>query len=136
MEKINLVVTDDAKNIRESLKILLEDRYNILEAESGYETLEKIRLGETYLVILDVLMSGMDGIETLEKIKAFNPAVEVCMLTAVSDRETMQRVKELGAFDYVVKPFDIERLKDAVAKMESRVRERGHIRPMGFEKMN
>jgi two-component system, response regulator, stage 0 sporulation protein F len=136
MQKTNIMVTDDARGIRESIKVIFEDHYNVQEASSGDEALEKLKGGQTYLVILDVLMPGMDGIETLEKIKAMNADVEVCMLTSVSDYQVIDRVKELGAYAYVTKPFDVERIRATVSDMESRLKERGLIPPPGFEKLN
>ena len=136
MQKTNIMVTDDVRGIRESIKVIFEDQFNVEEASSGVEALEKLKLGKTYLVILDVLMPGMDGIETLEKIKALNADVEVCIMTSVSDFKMISRAKELGAFDYVTKPFDVERIRTIVAAMEKRLRTRGVLPSQGFEKLN
>jgi DNA-binding response OmpR family regulator len=136
MQKNSIMVTDDARGIRESIKVIFEDQFNVQEASSGNEALEKLKNGQIFMVILDVLMPGMDGIETLEKIKAMNADVEVCMLTSVSDYKVINRVKELGAFDYVTKPFDVEHIRAKVFEMESRLKSRGLIPPPGFEKLN
>ncbi|NTV52078.1 MAG: response regulator [Candidatus Firestonebacteria bacterium] len=136
MQKNNIMVTDDARGIRESIKVIFEDHFNVQEASSGDEALEKLKTGQIFLVILDVLMPGMDGIETLEKIKAMNADVEVCMLTSVNDYQVISRVKELGAYDYVTKPFDVERIRNTILDMESRLKSRGLIPPPGFEKLN
>jgi len=136
MGKTNIMVTDDARGIRESIKVIFEDQFNVQEASSGDEALEKLKNGQTYLVILDVLMPGMDGIETLEKIKAMNADVEVCILTSVSDFKIINRVKELGAFDFITKPFDVERIRAIILEMENRLKMRGILPGPEFEKLN
>jgi two-component system, response regulator, stage 0 sporulation protein F len=124
MEKLSVVVTDDMRGIRESLKLILEDEFDIREAQSGYEALEILKAGEITLVILDILMPGMDGLETLRRIKAMNAQVEVCMVTSVADTNSIKEATELGAFDYIVKPFDVTRVRATLLKMEQVVRSR------------
>jgi two-component system response regulator (stage 0 sporulation protein F) len=136
MQKTNIMVTDDARGIRESIKVIFEDDFNVQEASSGYEALEKLKSGQTLLVLLDVLMPGMDGIETLEKIKAMNANVEVCILTSINDHQVINRVKALGAYAFITKPFDVEHIRATVLDMENRIKSRGLIPPPGFEKMN
>lgn len=136
MQKTNIMVTDDARGIRESIKVIFEDEFNVQEASSGDEALEKLKGGQIYLVLLDVLMPGMDGIETLEKIKAMNADVEVCILTSVNDYQIINRVKALGAYAFITKPFDVEHIRATVLDMEHRIKSRGLIPPPGFEKMN
>jgi len=129
MNKMSVLVTDDMKGIRESLKLILEDYFIIREAESGDQALECLKKDEVALVLLDVLMPGMDGIETLRRIKEIRADVEVCMLTSVSDTETVAAATQLGAFDYIIKPFDIDRVRDTVWKMEQVVRSRDQQTP-------
>ncbi len=136
MSKTSVMITDDARSIRESIKMLLEDDFTVEEAASGVETLEKLQQGETYMVFLDVLMPGMDGIETLEKIKAFNQNVEVCMLSAVNDRTVVDRVKALGAFDYITKPFDVDRIRITLENMRRHLQTRGILPSDGKNVLN
>jgi DNA-binding NtrC family response regulator len=127
MEKLNIMVTDDQKSIRESLKVILEDEFNVQEAESGYEALEALRKGETELVILDILMPGMDGLETLKQIKELNVNIEVCMLTSINDASAAAKAAELGAFDYITKPFDVQKVRNTAMNMVRILKGRGHF---------
>jgi DNA-binding response OmpR family regulator len=122
MDKLRLMVTDDFPNVRTSLRVLLEDRYEIREAASGEEAVRAAARGEVSLVLLDIMMSGMDGMEALRQIKAVNSMVEVCMVTALPDKALQTLAADLGAFDYIIKPFDVEQVRDTLLKMEQTVR--------------
>lgn len=118
MDKLRLMVTDDFPSVRTSLRVILEDLYEISEAADGEDAVRAAQRGEVALVLMDVMMPGMDGLEALRLIKASNAAVEVCMVTALPDTVLKHQAAELGAFDYIVKPFDVDLVRKTVVNME------------------
>lgn len=88
--------------------------FEVLSALSGREAIELVKEESPRLVLLDVRMRGMDGLETLKKIKQIDKDVKVIMVSGVDDDETIKRAKKLGADDYVVKPFSLEYLEKVV----------------------
>jgi len=117
MAKVNVLLVDDEVPFVETLtKRLARRNLEITPAYDGREALEKLAESRTVeVVILDVKMPGMDGIETLREIKAGHPLVEVIMLTGHATVETAIEGMKLGAFDYLMKPCDIDVL---VSKVE------------------
>ena len=122
MKKI--LIVDDEKNVCEALRMLLKDDYQISVASSGREGL-KLLEEDPRLVILDVVMPDMDGLEVLRKIRQFNPELPVIMLSAIDRVKTVVEAMRLGAVDYIAKPFESEELKLVIRKMldYSRLRE-------------
>ncbi len=107
----NILVVDDEKNIREGLGRSLEmDGYNILLAGNGKEGLELININEIDLVISDLKMPEMSGDELLEKITASNPTVPVIILTGHGTIESAVNAMRDGAFDFLTKPVNLDRL--------------------------
>ncbi len=106
-----ILVTDDEKSIRNSLREILEfESYTVLEAESGAEALETLQERDVDLAILDIKMKGMDGIETLEKIKKQIPELPVLMISGHGNIQIAVEATKLGAFDFIEKPPDLNRL--------------------------
>src|SRR5262249_13381710 len=97
-------------SVRESLRMVLKGRYDILTAASGDAALELINAEPVDVVLLDILMPGPDGLEVLERIKDQAVIAPVIMLTATKTVKTAVSAMKLGAFDYVTKPFDVEEL--------------------------
>jgi DNA-binding NtrC family response regulator len=114
--KPRILIVDDEKDFTESLaeRLTLRD-YDVSTSFSGEEALEKLKTYNLDVVILDVQMPGLDGIETLREIKRIKPLTEVIMLTAHATVETAIRGMQLGALDYLMKPCDNEEL---VSKIE------------------
>ncbi len=110
MEKRKVLVVDDDAGVRESLRMVLKERYEPLLTTSGEEALAAFPDLAPDVVLLDVLMPGLDGLEVLERLKAENPRAPVIMLTATKTVKTAVTAMKLGAFDYVTKPFDVEEL--------------------------
>ncbi|HEV8614101.1 MAG TPA: sigma-54 dependent transcriptional regulator [Methylomirabilota bacterium] len=104
---IILVVDDDA-GLRESFRLILDDDYEVIDVPDGARALEVIRSSQVDLVLLDIRMPGMDGIEVLERIKAIDEGVEVILVTAVKTVRSAVAAMKLGAFDYLTKPFEQE----------------------------
>ena len=105
-----LLVDDEAEFIETLGKRLTRRGLGVLLANSGQEALDLIAVNEIDVVVLDVKMPGMDGIEALQKIKALKPDLEVLMLTAHANVEVAMRGMELGAFDYLMKPVELDDL--------------------------
>jgi DNA-binding NtrC family response regulator len=105
-----ILVVDDEPNVRESFRLVLEDAYDILDAPDGQRALDAVRTAAVDLVLLDIRLPEMDGIEVLERIKALDEGIEVILVTAVKTVRTAVAAMKLGAFDYVTKPFDEEEL--------------------------
>ena len=117
MARVNVLLVDDEEPFVEALtKRLSRRQLDITPAYSGAEALEKLAESRTLeVVILDVKMPGMDGTATLGEIKRAHPLVEVIMLTGHATVESAIEGMKLGAFDYLMKPCDIN---DLVAKVE------------------
>ena len=111
MGKRRVLVIDDEPGVRESLRMLLKERYEVLTATSGDEGLGLLGSQPVDIVLLDILMPGMDGLEVLERVKEQNLPAQVVMLTATKTVKTAVTAMKLGAFDYVTKPFDIDELQ-------------------------
>tara|TARA_R100001143_G_scaffold63603_1_gene73663 strand:- start:11601 stop:12980 length:1380 start_codon:yes stop_codon:yes gene_type:complete len=109
--KGTILITDDEKSIRNTLREILEfERYDILEAENGEKALETIKKEHIDLVILDIKMQGMDGIEVLEKIKKIAPELPVIMISGHGTIKIAVEATKLGAYDFLEKPPDLNRL--------------------------
>ena len=106
-----ILIVDDDSSVRESLKMILEyDRYEVEFAENGEQGLQKIDRLPVDVVLLDVKMSGMDGIEVLTKIKQKNDKLPVVMISGHGTIETAVEATKLGAFDFLSKPLDRDKL--------------------------
>jgi two-component system nitrogen regulation response regulator NtrX len=111
-----ILVVDDEKDIRISLSGILEDEgYQVVTAASGVEGLEKLREELPDLVLLDIWMPGMDGLETLEKIMHLQPHITVIMISGHGTIETAVRATKLGAFDFIEKPLSLDKVLIAVS---------------------
>jgi two-component system response regulator (stage 0 sporulation protein F) len=105
-EKPILVVDDDV-NIRNLLKTFFEkEGYKVFEAHNGHEAVEMVRTNEISSVLLDIEMPVMDGLQTLPKLLEINPHIGVVMTTGLMDDERVKKALSLGAYNYVIKPFD------------------------------
>lgn len=111
-----LVVDDEEIVIRSCLRIFADGRYEVEAVRSGAEALTKIGERDYDVVILDIMMPKMDGLKVLEGIKKRRPGVEVIMVTGLSQTESALRSRQLGAFDYLPKPFGPDELKLVVEK--------------------
>jgi two-component system response regulator AtoC len=101
-----ILVVDDDPGIREAFRLVLEEEYALLEAEDGPQAIEHVQSSPVDLVLLDVRLPGMDGIEVLERIKAIDDHIEVVLVTAVQTVRAAVAAMKLGALDYLTKPFD------------------------------
>src|SRR5947207_3835011 len=105
-----ILVVDDEPGLRESFRLILDEAYEVIDVPDGPSALDVLRSSQVDLVLLDIRLPGMDGIEVLERIKALDEAVEVILVTAVKTVRTAVAAMKLGAFDYVTKPFEEDEL--------------------------
>jgi len=105
-----VLVVDDDPGVRESFRLILEDHYDVLDAPDGPSALDAVRASEVDLVLLDIRLPGMDGIEVLERIKTLDEGIEVILVTAVKTVRIAVAAMKLGAFDYLPKPFEEDEL--------------------------
>jgi len=114
MKRKILVVDDSGLARRLTRKILEELGHEVEEAPDGAQALEKYALGQHDAVVLDLLMSGMYGLEVLQKLKELNPSLPVVVATADIQRSTRDQVREAGASAMVNKPVNKEELADVL----------------------
>jgi DNA-binding NtrC family response regulator len=116
MEGIRLLLVDDEEDFRSTLANRLKKRkHSVLDVGDGPSALAVVRENPIDVAVIDVKMPGMDGLETLRQIKQINPTVEVIMLTGHASVESGIEGMKAGAFDYLMKPCDIN---DLLVKIE------------------
>ena len=119
-----MLVDDEVLFVETMAKRLEKRNIEILLAFSGEECLEKLKKNENIeVIVLDIVMPGMDGLETLKEIKKIFPLIEVIMLTGNATIETAIEGMKLGAFDFLIKPCDIKELFNKVADAARKKRE-------------
>lgn len=104
-----ILVVDDHEEIREALaEILEEEGHEVLQAVDGLDALEMVSASPPDVILLDIAMPGMDGLETLRHLKndSTSAAVPVIMVTAQGDRQNMVKAVQLGVRDYITKPWE------------------------------
>src|SRR6185369_15375673 len=109
--KRRILIVDDEAGVRESLRMVLKDAYEPVAVGSGADALDALVAGPFDVVLLDIVMPGMDGLELLEEVRSRYPRVPVIMLTATKTVKTAVGAMKLGAFDYVTKPIDVDELR-------------------------
>jgi len=120
--KPTILVVDDEQGARESLEVILEDNYQVLTVESGQEALETLKKTPVDVILLDVHMPEMDGLETLRKIKEQDEEIDVIMISALNlARKAVDSIKS-GAYDYITKPFEPEDILSSVSRVISKQR--------------
>ncbi|MCI9416456.1 MAG: response regulator [Eubacterium sp.] len=115
----NVLICDDAAFMRMMIKdILTKNGYNIAgEAENGKKAVEKFNETKPDLVLMDITMPEMDGIQALKKIKEMDPGACVIMCSAMGQQAMVIEAIQSGAKDFIVKPFQAERVLEAVKKV-------------------
>ena len=111
-----LIVDDDPSICRILEKILQKEGYNIMIANSGRQAIKIVERETVQLVLLDIQMNGMDGMDILQVIKSISSDTNIIMMTAHPTLETARKAMEHYAYDYVTKPFDIDFLTKLIKK--------------------
>ncbi len=131
--KPKVLVVDDDSSLREFLEIFLaKEGYKVASAASGEEAVKEVKKGGYSLVITDVRMPGMDGVELLKGIKAIDPGLPVVLITAFASLDAAVVAMKEGAWDYLTKPFRIEELRDVVENAISS-RQDQNVKPIETE---
>lgn len=118
MAQKRILVVDDEVNLRWALKKALKDQpYEILEAEDGEQALEKYNNFSPDMILLDIRMPKKNGMDVLREIKIHDHSIPIIMLTAYGDTDSAIEALNIGAIDYLTKPFDIKQLKLLIKKV-------------------
>ncbi len=116
--QFRILVVDDELVVRDSLKEwLLNEGYSADMAESGAQALKMLEATSYHLMLTDIKMPGMDGVELLKRTKEIRPDTRVVMMTAYATVETAVDAMKIGALDYLMKPFDLEKIIPMVARI-------------------
>ncbi len=113
--KLKIMIVDDEPDVCDFMgRFLSREGYEVLSANNGQEAIDKCKTHKPNIILLDIRMPRMDGIECLKKIKEADKDVGVIMTTMVEDEETAKKALELGAYDYITKPISLDYLKACV----------------------
>ena len=113
-----ILIVDDAEFLRMRIsKMLIGDGYEVVEAENGALAVEKYKEVKPDVVLMDITMPEMDGLTALKQIRALDPRARVIMLTALGQESVVLEAIKSGARDFVVKPFERERVLSAISKL-------------------
>jgi two-component system, NtrC family, response regulator AtoC len=111
MSQPSLLIVDDEAGVRQSLHLVFNKMYRVLEATSADEAIQRLADERPDVVLLDIVMPGADGLAVLKQMRSIHTDCQVIMLTALNTARTAFTAKGTGAFDYVTKPFDVEELR-------------------------
>lgn len=129
-EQRRILIVDDEEGARESLEVLLEEYYAVEAVEDGISALARIREQPFDVVLLDVNMPKVDGLEVLKQIKNHNDCIEVIMVSAADHAREAATSFKSGAYDYITKPYEPEEILEAVEKVIRRRSEQGGMTPV------
>jgi DNA-binding NtrC family response regulator len=114
-KKSSIMIVDDEPDILVVLgEYLSKEGFKVLTASDGKKAIEKVKENKVDLILLDMAMPNLNGIETLREIKKLKPEISVIMITAYRDAEKVVEAFRLGAYDCIFKPFDLKYLRQAV----------------------
>jgi DNA-binding NtrC family response regulator len=115
-----VLIVDDEPGVRESLRMALKEDYEPVALGSGREALEFLAANAVDVILLDIVMPGMDGMQLLEELRTRFPQLPIIMLTATKTVKTAVAAMKLGAYHYVPKPFDVDELRAILDKATER----------------
>ena len=115
-KKANILVVDDEYGVRQSFYMVLSDEYNVFLAESGEEAIDIFSNNSIDLILLDIILPNINGLELLKQFKEIDINTEVIMVSAVKEIETAVKAMKYGAYDYIVKPFVVEEIKNLIKR--------------------
>ncbi len=112
-----ILIVDDAEFLRVRISKMLGGGNEIIEADNGARAVERYKDAHPDLVLMDITMPEMDGLTALKEIRAFDPKARVIMLTALGQESVVLEAVKSGARDFIVKPFERERVLNAINKI-------------------
>jgi two-component system, chemotaxis family, chemotaxis protein CheY len=113
-----ILIVDDAEFLRMRIsKMLVADGHEVIEAENGLQAVESYKANKPDVVLMDITMPEMDGLTALKEIRSHDPKARVVMLTALGQESVVLEAIKSGARDFVVKPFERERVLGAISKL-------------------
>lgn len=130
-KKATILVVDDESGIRQSFNMILKEDYHIVIASSGSEALDCFKSHAVDLVLLDILLPDIGGLDLLEKFKEIDPTVEIIMVTAVKEVPIAVKAIKLGAYEYIMKPFTVD---DILAVIQRALEKRSMTQEIAYLK--
>ncbi|MBW1783049.1 MAG: sigma-54-dependent Fis family transcriptional regulator [Deltaproteobacteria bacterium] len=118
-----ILVVDDENGVRQSFNMVLKDGYNVLLAATGEEAIDIFTKAAVDLILLDIRLPDIDGLDLLGRLKELDPNTEIIMVTAVKEIQSAVKAIKLGAYEYVLKPFVV----DDVLTLIARALEKGRL---------
>jgi len=116
-KKRKVLIVEDEAVVRDSVRDwLVEDGYNVEVAENGEEALKKIKGEEYGVIVLDLKLPDIDGLQVFEQAKELKPETKGVIITAFPSKETQEKAKRLGLMDYLAKPFKVEDLEKLISQ--------------------
>jgi len=112
----SVLIVDDELGARESMQRILNGRFSVSTVDSGTKAIEIVKERNFDVVVLDIVLQDITGIQALERIKQIEPSPEVMMVTANAAVNTAKDAMRLGAYDYIEKPFKINEFREAVSR--------------------
>ncbi len=118
LPKARILIVDDEKNIVSSLTgILVDEGYEVAETGDGIEALEMIQADPPDLVLLDIWLPGMDGIEVLKTVKSYRPEIEILIMSGHGTIDTAVKATKLGCQGFIEKPFSLDQITQSIAEV-------------------
>ncbi|HPX99868.1 MAG TPA: response regulator [Candidatus Marinimicrobia bacterium] len=116
MNQYKILIVDDEQNVCEFLGEFLQDKgYLVIKARSGSKALRYLEKNNPDLVLLDILMPGMSGLEVLKRIRKLYPDLPVIILTGVKDKQVVDDIINVGPVDFIPKPIDLDVLEKCIS---------------------
>lgn len=112
-----ILIVDDEENMLYSLNRLLRKRYEVVSSRSAKEAISRMKEQQIDLVITDLMMPEMNGIELVRHIREMNPEIGIIMITGYGDIDSYLEVMSFGAFEYITKPYNDETLLSVIEKI-------------------
>ena len=107
-KRATILVVDDERGVRQSFYMVLKDEFEVLLSETGAEALEIFSKNPVDIILLDILLPDINGIDLIERFKDIDPNTEIIMVTAVKEVQTAVRSIKQGAYEYIIKPFNVD----------------------------